>query len=131
MIFFNYIFSLPITSFFGVLIKHLGRKKQLLNQLTVSQMLFFIFMIIVDFNIMPRETSIIFKGQAVKLEKTPGLNGYPELHGKINGKEIIATTDKSPRKKNNHYLGAFRKLDNKHNKSGKKKLVLYHVFEKK
>jgi len=130
MKFLNHIFYLSIAPLFGALIKHLSCKQHLLNKLEFCQILVILFTISVWFDITARETSIIFKGQAVKFEKTPGSNGYPELHGNINGKEVIATTDKYYRKKNKYYLGAFRKLNNKHHESDKKKLVIYHVFEK-
>jgi hypothetical protein len=74
-----------------------------------------------------KEKAIIFKGQAVKFEKKPDTD---TLCGRINGKDVIATTKYNDIKNTKHYLGAFRKLKRKQKNQSKKKLVTYHVFEK-
>lgn len=68
--------------------------------------------------------TIIFKGQAIKLKKD--YNG--DLLGRINGKRIRATTNKSNRNQRSEFLGSFKSLKRDPN-SGKMYLATYSIFK--
>jgi len=77
-------------------------------------------------NTYTKEVTVIFKGQTIRFEKQPGSN---ELHGQINGMNIIATPHLNTAKNKNSYLGTFKKLNHSLNCLNDKRLVTYYVFE--
>lgn len=101
-------------------------RDKLLNQPVLGS----IFLMLIFMNITARHTSIIFKGQAVKLKRSAEYHNTKELHGKINGKKVIATPNNDNIENNRRYLGAFRRLNKKHSSDNSEKLITYYVFEK-
>lgn len=73
-------------------------------------------------SISAKEITAIFNGKLLKLIK----HNSNELHGKIDGKKVIATTNKNIASKRARYLGTFKKLKRNDNEN---KLITYHVFE--
>lgn len=117
---FNYIIKILADATLD-LVRPLVNKHKLLNQLAVSMLLLSIII-----STAAADKAIIFKGQSVKFKRIPSSD---EFYGQINGRDVIATMHYN-KFKNNHYLGAFRRLKRNNNNQSEKKLATYHVFEK-